>query len=286
MATGTRQNHYFVPHLSWWPALGAVALFCLGLGAALAVNHINAGVYALCAGLLILLWMLLGWFGDVIRESLAGRYLGREDKSFRWGMGWFIFSEVMFFAAFFGVLFYVRTISVPELGDALHKQLLYPDFVPAWPLHTGPGITQPYAAMGAYGLPALNTLILLSSGVTVTLAHWGLLRGRRWQVLGGLWATVLLGVTFLCLQGYEYFHAMTELNLSMASGAYGMTFYLLTGFHGLHVLLGTIILTVVTLRVWRRHFDAEHHFAFEAGAWYWHFVDAVWLLLFVFVYWL
>ena len=256
MATGTPQNHYFVPHLSWWPALGAVALFCLGLGAALAVNHINAGVYALSAGLLILLWMLLGWFGDVIRESLAGRYLGREDKSFRWGMGWFIFSEVMFFAAFFGVLFYVRTISVPELGDALHKQLLYPDFVPAWPLHTGPGITQPYAAMGAYGLPALNTLILLSSGVTVTLAHWGLLRGRRWQVLGGLWATVLLGVTFLCLQGYEYFHAMTELNLSMASGAYGMTFYLLTGFHGLHVLLGTIILTVVTLRVWRRHFDA------------------------------
>ncbi|AXK39150.1 cytochrome c oxidase subunit 3 [Crenobacter cavernae] len=282
---GTPQTHYFVPNPSYWPIVGAVALFCLGLGAALAVNGVALGGGMLVTGASILAYMLFGWFGDVIRESLAGRYHGKEDHSFRWGMGWFIFSEVMFFAAFFGVLFYVRVISVPELGDFEHK-LLYPDFEAAWPLSTGPGITERYEAMSVWGLPAINTLILLSSGVTVTFAHWGLVKGRRSQLAAGLFATVLLGTSFLFFQAWEYAHAVHELKLTSASGAYGMTFYMLTGFHGMHVLLGTIILAVVWLRVLKGHFNPEHHFAFEAAAWYWHFVDVVWLLLFVFVYWL
>ncbi|SCK13913.1 cytochrome c oxidase subunit 3 [Vogesella sp. LIG4] len=279
------QSHYFVPDPSRWPIIGSLALFCLGLGAAFAVNSMAVGKLGLLAGFAILFWMLFGWFGDVIRESLAGRYHGWEDHSFRWGMGWFIFSEVMFFAAFFGALFYVRTISVPELGNDLHK-LLYPDFTPSWPLVTGPGMTAHYEAMEAWGLPAVNTLILLSSGATLTWAHWGLLAGKRRQLATGLGITVLLGASFLSLQMYEYAHAMREMGLSLASGAYGMTFFMLTGFHGLHVFLGAIMLSVMWLRVQRGHFSAEHHFAFEAAAWYWHFVDVVWLILFVFVYWL
>ncbi|MDC7691686.1 cytochrome c oxidase subunit 3 [Vogesella indigofera] len=278
-------HHYFVPDPSRWPIIGAVALFALGLGASFTVNGIAAGKFGLLLGVLILLWMLFGWFGDVIRESLSGRYQRREDASFRWGMSWFIFSEVMFFAAFFGALFYVRTISVPELGNEQH-QLLYPGFAASWPLATGPGISATYQAMGPWGLPAINTLILLSSGATLTWAHWGLLSGLRRRLVFGLGLTVVLGALFLGLQIYEYAHAMNELGLSLASGAYGMTFFMLTGFHGLHVLLGAIMLAVVWLRVLRGHFNAEHHFAFEAAAWYWHFVDVVWLILFVFVYWL
>ena len=205
--------------------------------------------------------------------------------SFRWGMAWFIFSEVMFFGAFFGALFYVREVSLPVLGDFTHK-LLYPDFAPAWPLSTGPGITAPYQPMEAWGLPALNTAILLSSAVAVTWAHWAMLLGRRHQLITGLLVTILLGWTFLALQAIEYHHAITAQNLTLASGAYGMTFFMLTGFHGLHVLLGTVILAVVWLRVLAGHFDRRHHFAFEAASWYWHFVDVVWLFLFVFVYWL
>ena len=200
----SEQSRYFVPAPSRWPALGALALFCLGLGAALALNSMVAGQLSLLAGAAILLWMLFGWFGDVIRESLSGHYQGQEDSSFRWGMSWFIFSEVMFFAAVFGALFYVRTISVPELGDEAH-QLLYPGFSASWPLQTGPGVAADYQAMGAWGLPAVNTLILLTSGATLTWAHWGLLSGSRRQLSLGLGLTVLLGLTFLALQVYELF---------------------------------------------------------------------------------
>ncbi|UTH76315.1 cytochrome c oxidase subunit 3 [Chromobacterium sp. IIBBL 290-4] len=285
MATMEEQNRYFVPAPSRWPMVGALALFCIGLGAALAVNGMLFGKLSLALGAAILVYMLIGWFGDVVRESRGGSYLGWEDMSFRWGMGWFIFSEVMFFGAFFGALFWVRTVSVPELGSMDYK-MLYPDFEASWPLATGPGITEAYRAMEAWGLPAINTMILLTSGATVTWAHWGLLADKRDQFKLGLLVTVLLGCTFLSLQAYEYGHAFSHLHLTLASGAYGMTFFMLTGFHGLHVLLGSIILFVVWLRSLSGHFDVKHHFAFEAASWYWHFVDVVWLLLFVFVYWL
>ena len=277
------QAHYFVPAPSHWPVLGAVALFCLGLGAAFAVNGMLLGWWVLALGGLILLRMLFGWFGDVIGESVGGRYHGQEALSFRWGMGWFIFSEVMLFGAFFAALFWVRQVALPTLGSLDYK-LLYPDFSARWPLQTAPAAGPAYQAMEAWGLPALNTLILLSSAVSLTSAHWGLLLGRRAQLKLGLLITIVLGLGFLCLQAIEYHHAWTAQQLTLSAGGYGMTFYMLTGLHGLHVLLGSAILLVVWLRVLRGHFDQQHHFAFEAAAWYWHFVDVVWLLLFVFVY--
>ena len=140
--------------------------------------------------------------------------------------------------------------------------------------------------MGAWGIPAINTLILLTSGVTVTWAHWGLLNSNRKQLIAGLAMTVALGIAFLCLQAYEYHHAYESLGLTLGSGAYGATFFMLTGFHGFHVTLGTIMLIVILLRSMKGHFTADHHFGFEGVAWYWHFVDVVWLLLFVLVYWL
>ena len=268
---------YYVPPPSIWPLVGAVALLTLATGFALQMHAIAAGPYLMAAGFAILAIMLFGWFGAVIRESLAGKYDRQVDHSYRWGMVWFIFSEVMFFGAFFGALFYARNISVPMLADA---QLLWPGFTAAWP-SAGPGASEVPVALNAWGLPALNTLILLSSGATITWAHWGLQQGKQAQMKIGLALTVALGVLFLGLQIHEY----AEAAFSIKDGIYGATFYMLTGFHGFHVALGTVMLFVILLRALAGHFTAERHFAFEAVAWYWHFVDVVWLLLFVFVYW-
>ncbi len=279
------EQSYFVPQPSKWPLVGSMALFFLGLGAALAVNGARGGGLCLGIGGLILLFMLFGWFGDVIFESERGQYGQNVDRSFRWSMGWFIFSEVMFFAAFFGALFYVRYQVQPDLGSEMQK-LLWPNFSPAWPSRVAPGGVPEYKTIGPWGLPAINTLILLTSGVTITWAHWGLLKNNRTQLIMGLAWTVGLGIAFLFLQAHEYHEGFEKLNLTLASGVYGSTFYMLTGFHGLHVTLGTIMLIVILLRSMAGHFRPDHHFAFEAVAWYWHFVDVVWLMLFVLVYWL
>ncbi|CAG4883797.1 Cytochrome c oxidase polypeptide III [Georgfuchsia toluolica] len=269
---------YYQPPPSRWPIVGSLALLALASGFVLFLAKSNAGPYLMAAGGLLLIAMLAGWFGAVIRESLAGKLEGQVDGSFRWGMVWFIFSEVMFFAGFFGALFYARVISVPELADA---QLLWPGYAGGWPT-AGPGIKEAFTPMPGSGIPAVNTLILLSSGVTVTWAHWGLQSGRRWQIILGLALTILLGATFLGLQAHEYMEAA----FSIRTGIYGATFFMLTGFHGLHVTLGAIMLSVILGRVLAGHFSADSHFGFEAAAWYWHFVDVVWLMLFVFVYWL
>ncbi|AOY00803.1 cytochrome c oxidase subunit 3 [Jeongeupia sp. USM3] len=284
---GVHDAHYFVPAPSRWPIVGSLALFLMALGAAFWINRVPGGNWALLAGTLVLVWMLFGWFGDVIRESQAHVYGMQVDHSFRWGMSWFIFSEVMFFAVFFGALFYARVISVPELGHfSSTHELLWPGFAADWPAATAPKLAAPYQPMAAVGIPALNTAILLTSGVTLTWAHWGMVEGQRGHLKIGLGITVLLGVIFLGFQAYEYHHAWEDMGLTLASGAYGATFYMLTGFHGMHVLVGTIMLAAMLVRVLRGHFSVRHHFGFEAAAWYWHFVDVVWLLLFVFVYWL
>ena len=281
----TQQPAYYVPHPSKWPLVGSFALFFLGLGAALTVNDVSAGPWSLGVGFAILVYMLFGWFGDVIGESEAGSYSKQVDVSFRWGMGWFIFSEVMFFSAFFGTLFYIRTISVPELGDVIHKAL-WPDFVANWPTSVAPHGTAPYEIMEPFGLPLINTFILLTSGVTLTVAHHALVKNHRGILKLFLLFTVLLGAIFLGCQAHEYSHAWMHMGLTLASGVYGSTFYMMTGFHGLHVFIGALMLLVTLVRVLRGHFTPDHHFAFEAAAWYWHFVDVVWLILFVFVYWL
>src|SRR6187455_559080 len=277
-------GHYYVPHGTRWPIFGSIGLFGLMLGGALWFNDSSLGPWVALVGLLSLVYMMFGWFGVVAHESEGGSYNKQVDTSFRWGMSWFIFSEVMFFAAFFGALFYMRVLSVPWLGDLYHK-LIWPDFVAQWPT-AGPGLADKFTPMAAWGVPALNTLILLTSGVTVTIAPWGLLKNNRTQLIIGLFLTIALGMTFLGLQAYEYHEAYTDLNLKLTTGAYGSTFFMLTGFHGFHVTVGTLLLIVILGRCIAGHFTAEHHFGFEGVAWYWHFVDVVWLLLFVLVYWL
>lgn len=277
METTTETRRYYVPAPSWWPLVGSAALLLLASGFVILLQGNASGAYVMILGALTLVTMLFGWFGTVIRESTGGLFNDQVDTSYRWGMGWFIFSEVMFFAALFGALFYSRVITLPELGDT---RLLWPAFEAAWPT-AGPGIKEAFTPMAAWGIPAINTLILLSSGATVTWAHWGLKNGNRTQLKSGLILTLLLGVLFIALQIHEYSSATFSFN----TGIYGATFYMLTGFHGAHVTLGAIMLAVILGRVYAGHFTPERHFAFEAVSWYWHFVDVVWLLLFVFVYW-
>jgi len=280
----SQSARYFVPDPSRWPIFGSAALLCMASGTALWINDESWGRFILIAGACILIYMLFGWFGTVAHESEGGQYNRQVDSGFRWGMSWFIFSEVMFFAAFFGALFYIRVLSVPWLGD-LDNKMIWPDFTAQWPT-AGPGFTELFTPMEAWGIPAINTLILLTSGATVTWAHWGLLKNNRKQLIIGLILTIALGISFLSLQAFEYTHAYSALNLKLTTGAYGTTFFMLTGFHGFHVTVGTIMLITILCRSISGHFNADHHFGFEGVAWYWHFVDVVWLLLFILVYWL
>jgi cytochrome c oxidase subunit 3 len=276
-------GHYYVPAPSTWPITGSIALLFMGFGAAFSVNRLPLGYGLLAAGFAVLIYMIFGWFGTVARESEGGVYNKQVDKSFRWGMSWFIFSEVMFFAVFFGALFYLRVHSILDLSS-LEGRRLWPDFTGEWPT-AGPGITEKFMPMGPWGLPTVNALILLTSGVTVTWAHWALKLNKRGQLKLGLLLTFVLGFLFVGLQAYEYAHAYSDLNLKLTTGVYGATFFMLTGFHGFHVTLGSIMLLVIWFRVLAGHFTPEHHFGFEGVAWYWHFVDVVWLGLFIFVYW-
>ena len=283
--------YYYVPHESRHPAMAALGLFFVILGAGQWVNGADWGKYSLIFGLVFWLWVLYNWFGEAIHESESGLYGYKVDLSFRWSMSWFIFSEVMFFGAFFSALWWMRTHSVPELGN-LNNAILWPDFKAAWPsavlgaTASPAGIIEPFQTMTPFWLPTINTALLLSSGVTLTVAHHALRENQRAKTISFMWLTVLLGVIFLFVQGYEYYHAYHELNLKLTSGAYGSTFFMLTGFHGFHVFLGMLMLTVITLRLQKGHFSAERHFGFEGAAWYWHFVDVVWLGLYILVYWM
>src|SRR2546421_1489517 len=284
-ASTERQSHYAVPAPMPWPIIGALALFLMALGAVFVFNGRPGGWVSIAAGVMLLLYMMVRWFGEIIGESEGGKYGPWEDLSFRWGMSLFIFSEVMFFGGFFGALFWERVYSVPELSNLEHQALMWPGFTGHWP-SAGPGFAEAFSPMAAWGIPAINTLLLLSSGVTVTIAHWALKENKRGLLIGFLGATIALGALFIALQAFEYGHAYSELNLKLSTGVYGSTFFMLTGFHGFHVTLGTLMLTVILARCLAGHFKPENHFAFEAVAWYWHFVDVVWLGLFIFVYWL
>jgi cytochrome c oxidase subunit 3 len=279
---------YYVPHGTKWPIIGSLGMITMLSSAAFWMNGAAIAPWTTLLGALILIYMLFGWFGEVIRESEAGMYNAQVDTSFRMGMMWFIFSEVMFFACFFGVLFYVRMFAVPWLGGegtgASTNEILWQGYAAVWPT-AGPGeIGGSFATIPAFGVPFINTLILLTSGFTVTMAHHALRKNGRGKLVAWLIATVVLGFLFVYLQIEEYKEAYQHLGLTLGSGIYGSTFFMLTGFHGMHVTLGAIMLTVIAIRAMRGHFTAQHHFGFEAVAWYWHFVDVVWLGLFIFVY--
>jgi cytochrome c oxidase subunit III len=286
-------NHYYVPNPVAYPVIMSAGLLTLATGFIFNINHFAAGKQMMMVGALVILAMIFKWMGAVIAECQNGLYKKWEDKSFRVGMIVFICSEVAFFAAFFGALFFMRVISIPELASYDPQFTMYKDFTDAWP-SAGPGgvvlgkeyVAAKFSPMAAWGLPAINTFLLLTSGATVTWAHWGLMKNNRKQLVIGLFLTVALGIAFLLCQAAEYHEAYTEMGLTLNAGAYGASFFMLTGFHGFHVMLGTLMLIVILFRSMKGHFDADHHFGFEGVAWYWHFVDVVWLGLFVFVYWL
>ncbi len=309
----TGAPYYFVPEPSPHPVRAAFGLFWIILGAGQWVNGVSWGKWSLFAGLLFLFYVLFNWFGDAIGESVSGKYGRKIDLSYRWSMSWFIFSEVMFFGAFFTALWWLRIHSVPMLADT-ENAILWQGFSGAWPT-SGHGITASPAGIvdafetmmpvgaaseavwkaswiaGMWGyishsLPTVNTAVLLTSGLTLTIAHHALIVGNRAKTIRFMWITTALGVLFLFAQSYEYYHAYHEMNLTLASGVYGSSFYLLTGFHGFHVFIGMLMLLFITLRLRKGHFSAEHHFGFEGAAWYWHFVDVVWLGLYILVYWL
>ena len=283
--------YYFVPGPSRHPVMAAIGLFFVILGASQWINGHEWGMYSLAFGMLWWLTVLYQWFSESVRESEGGQYGHKIDLSYRWSMSWFIFSEVMFFGAFFTALWWARSHSVPELGS-LENALLWPDFKAVWPTvqagaTAAPGGTvEPFETVGPFWLPTINTALLLTSGVTLTIAHHALVAGQRSKTIAFMWLTVLLGLVFLFVQGYEYFHLYNDLNLKLSSGIFGSTFFMLTGFHGFHVFLGMVMLLVITLRLHKGHFSAERHFGFEGAAWYWHFVDVVWLGLYVLVYWM
>ncbi len=290
-ATHGTTPYYFVPGLSRHPFMSAFGLFFVILGAGQWVNGSAWAPYSVVFGLVWWLVVLYQWFRDSIAESEGGLYGRKIDISYRWSMTWFIFSEVMFFGAFFTALWWARAHSVPTLGNIEHA-LLWPDFQAVWPsvmagMTASPaGIVEPFQTMGPFWLPTINTALLLSSGVTLTIAHHAIQDGNRSKTIAFMWLTVLLGFIFLCVQGYEYYHAYTDLNLRLDSGVFGSTFFMLTGFHGFHVFVGMLMLLVITLRLQKGHFTKERHFGFEGAAWYWHFVDVVWLGLYIVVYWM
>jgi cytochrome c oxidase subunit 3 len=292
------EQEYYIPNGTYWPIVGSIGISTLFVGFANLMHDVSWGGSVMALGFVIVVFMMFGWLGQVVNESVSGTYNNQVGRSFRWGMSWFIFSEVMFFAAFFGALFYARALSVPWLGGA-DNNIFTPDLwngfsatwnqvafsTPGTVLQSGVEMSVPTTLVDTWGLPALNTALLLLSGVTLTFAHHALRAGHRDQIIGWMVATIALGLAFLGFQIAEYGHAYHD-GLKLTSGIYGSTFYMLTGFHGFHVTVGAIMLTVILYRVQKGHFDDKNHFAFEGVAWYWHFVDVVWLGLFIFVYWL
>ncbi|MEM9254491.1 MAG: cytochrome c oxidase subunit 3 [Pseudomonadota bacterium] len=317
--TSTEYEAYYVPEKSKLAVCATIGLLLSIFGAASIMNDLTFGEpdqatsswTIFIVGLFFFMATLFAWFRTAIRENIAGMNSAQLKRSYVLGMFWFIFSEVMFFFAFFGALFYVRTLVGPWLsgeGSGRMNHLLWEGFSFSWPLMQTPqeavggANVQPIANNGAFTsaetsmafgdaaawykwLPLWNTLILLSSSVTCHIAHLGILNNDRFKFNLWLGITVLLGIIFLCLQVYEYYEAYAHFGLTLNAGIYGSTFFMLTGFHGFHVLMGMTMLLIQLLRsVVGKQFSAEDHFGFEASSWYWHFVDVVWVFLFLFVY--
>lgn len=260
MSNSSAKAHPFhIVDPSPWPVVASISVLMLTIAGVLYMH--GHPVWFLLPGLSMLVMTLVLWWRDVIKESLTPAHTAPVRMGFRYGMALFILSEVMFFVAFFWAYFNAAIFPVAEIGGV-------------WPpkgIHT----------IDAFDLPYLNTLLLLLSGTTVTWAHFDMIEGDMKAVREKLGYTILLGATFLLVQAYEYSHAP----FGFKDGIYPSTFFMATGFHGLHVMIGTIFLITTYFRVKRGHFTADDHFGFEASAWYWHFVDVVWLFLFVSIYW-
>ena len=297
-------SSYYVPEQSKLPIIMALSLGLFAFGAGRWA--VTGDSLACLLGIAGIIGTMFVWFNIVIKENMEGLPSAQVKRSYVWGMSWFIFSEVMFFAAFFGALFYVRNLAVPWLGGAgvgeLNPELIWNGFEAEWPLMITPdealngenarmvGPDDTMAFPGFTGklagwLPLWNTIILMTSSFTVHMAHHALKHGdQRHKFNAWLGVTVALGAIFMCVQVYEYYEAYHHYGLTLQSGIYGTTFFMLTGFHGAHVTMGTIFLAIQLFRSFKGHFKSDDHFGFEAASWYWHFVDVVWVFLFLFVY--
>lgn len=265
----TQDHEYHLVDPSPMPLLTSFSLLAFVVGAAMWMHEVAAGPYVFFAGFASILACCYCWWGDVIREGVIGKHHTAPVRSgLRIGMGLFIVSEIMFFFAFFWAYFNASIFPLLPLDDV-------------WSMAAGVWPPEGIHTFDAWDLPFINTLILLLSGTTVTWAHHALLEGKNDEVIKGLWCTVCLGVLFSLLQAYEYSHAA----FGLTDGVYASTFYLATGFHGLHVMIGTAFLAVCLRRAYKGELTADGHLGFEFAAWYWHFVDVVWLFLFVCVYW-
>nr|YP_010946848.1 cytochrome c oxidase subunit III [Rhabdoblatta nigrovittata]WGO57605.1 cytochrome c oxidase subunit III [Rhabdoblatta nigrovittata] len=257
----SHSNHPF--HLvdkSPWPLTGALGALIMMTGLIKWFHLYNNQLMFI--GMTIMILTMIQWWRDIVREgTYQGLHTKFVTKGLRWGMILFIISEVFFFISFFWAFFHSSLSPTIEIGSL-------------WP----PMGIEPFNPLQ---IPLLNTAILLSSGVTVTWAHHGLLENNYSQALQGLFLTVILGLYFTALQAYEYIEAP----FTIADSVYGSTFFMATGFHGLHVIIGTTFLLTCFLRHLYLHFSSNHHFGFEAAAWYWHFVDVVWLFLYISIYW-
>jgi len=269
----TKQHDYHLVDPSPWPFIGSISALALTIGSVLWMRGMTPLVAI--AGMIGIAYVMIGWWRDVINEAEhQGHHTKVVQMHLRYGMILFIASEVMFFVAWFWAFFEVALN--PGDPHQFMRDALTGGHWPPQPTEDGSF----RSTFDPWHLPLLNTLILLTSGTTVTWAHHALLENDRKGLIQGLWLTVILGAAFTCVQAYEYAHAA----FTFSGHIYGSTFVMATGFHGAHVLIGTIFLAVCLIRAYRGHFTPNHHFGFEAAAWYWHFVDVVWLFLFVFIY--
>ena len=277
-------RHYYVPPPSHYPVTINLGLFILALGVALRINAIASGIVPILAGIAVVLYGAFGWVGTIICEDENGNYHPWEDRSFRIGMAYFILSELALFGAFLLALMYVRVFALPELASMDPHFTLWPDFKGAWP--SGGPKSQAFTPLGAWGLPAVNSILILASAVSLMWARKGLSATNRGQMVAGLAIALTLGVVFLFQQAMECRHA-AELGVTLASGVYGTNFYMLTGVHGAHMLAGIIMLAVLLLRAFHGRFKPENPVGLDLVTWYWNFAVVIpGLLVFVYFYWL
>ncbi len=270
----TKNHDYHILPPDQWPLIGAFSALALTGGGVMWMHDNPYGKFVFLLGLLGVLTTMFTWWGNVIRESHEGHHTPVVQLHLRYGMILFIASEVMFFLAWFWAFFSSALFPAPiEVVGGATQAIADATTVATWP-------PKGIEVLDPFGFPLLNTFILLCSGTTVTWAHHSLIHGDREGLKKGLWCTILLGLLFSFIQGYEYVHAPFDFK----GNIYGATFFMATGFHGAHVIIGTIFLTVCLVRTYKGDFTPKQHFGFEAAAWYWHFVDVVWLFLFVSIY--
>lgn len=277
-------SHYYVPPPSFYPVTINLGLFIFALGFALRLSAITPGVVPMLAGTAVILYGTFGWVGRIIYENEAGNYHPWEDRSFRTGMAYFIFSELAFFGAFLMALMYVRAFALPDLASMDPHFTLWPDFKGEWP--SGGPKSQAFTPLGAWGLPAVNSILIVASSVSLIWARKGLSAANRGQMVAGLAIAIVLGIAFLFQQAMEYRHA-AELGITLATGVYGTNLYMLTGVHGVHMLAGIIMLAVLLLRAFHGHFRADNRVGLDLVTWYWNFVIVIpGLLVFIYFYWM